>query len=66
MLHEALRAHASVSRQEAALLPVLYEVRAPELDEPQHTATAVHRKTEARRRKVDILERALPLPPSSR
>jgi len=49
--------------QEAALLPVLYEVRAPELDEPQHTATAVHRKTEARGGSADAREvRATSLP----
>lgn len=34
----------------ASLIPVLYDVRAPELDEPQHTATAVHRKTQVARK----------------
>ncbi len=30
----------------ASLIPIFYAVKSPEADEAQHTATAVHRKTD--------------------
>jgi len=46
---EVARQIASDRRQQlfeaAALIPVLYEVRPPELDESQHICTVIHRKT---------------------